>query len=149
MANKRRSKHGFKKYVFFHLRTVIKLPNFIYRRLWREKNLRSKSKPSVSTVPSTSLSSSTTTKRTLSVSSQKIVKKQKTYNNTSSACDAPLDAYSIIQNKLLLSLLSKTKCEVCDKKWKGKLRMNKREGLFVLLSFECNYCNNKICLSEY
>jgi hypothetical protein len=49
----------------------------------------------------------------------------------------------------LLSLLSKTKCESCDKQWNGKLHMNKREGLFVILSFECDYCNNKIWISEY
>ncbi|CAF4008459.1 unnamed protein product, partial [Rotaria sordida] len=90
---------------------------FVDRVRPRIKNLRSKSKPSASEVPATSASISTTNKRTLSTSSQKIVKKQKTYNNLSSDSDVPLDAYSIIQNNLLLKLLSKTKCELCEKQW--------------------------------
>jgi hypothetical protein len=113
------------------------------------KNLHARSRSSISKAPTTSSSPVITSKRTLSVSSKKIVKRQKTYNNSSSAADAPLDAYSIIQNQLLLSLLSKTKCELCDKQWNGKLHMNKREGLFVILSFECDYCNNKIQIGEY
>jgi hypothetical protein len=141
MANKRFSTHGYRKYVFLFMSSDM-TPNFIDRSLLRRKHVPSKSQSSAS-------SSLTTGKRASSVSSQKIVKRQKTYNNFSSVCDAPLDAYSIIQNKLLLALLSETKCEACDKKWNGKLYMNKREGLFVILSFECNYCNNKIYLSEY
>lgn len=128
---------------------TIKISNFIDRRRLLVKNLHARSKSSISTATTTPSSTATTSKRTLSVSSQKIIKRQKTYNNLSSVGDAPLDAYSIIQNQSLLSLLSKTKCETCDKQWNGKLHMNKREGLFVILSFECDYCNNKICLSQY
>ncbi|CAF2828095.1 unnamed protein product [Rotaria sp. Silwood2] len=121
---------------------------FIDRVRPRIKNLRSKSKSSESEVPTTSASSSTTSKRTLSTSSLKIIKKQKTYSNLSSDSDVPLDAYSIIQNNLLLSLLSKTKCALCEKQWDGKMHMNKREGLFVILSFECRFCNNKISINS-
>jgi len=128
---------------------TIKISNFIDRRRSFGENLPTRSRSSISKASITPSSSATTSKRTLSVSSQKIVKRQKTYNNSSSVCDAPLDAYSIIQNQSLLSLLSKTKCETCDKQWNGKLHMNKREGLFVIFSFECDYCNNKIWISEY
>ncbi|CAF5128209.1 unnamed protein product, partial [Rotaria sp. Silwood1] len=114
----------------------------------RIKNLRSKSEPSASEVPSTSASSSTTNKRTLPTSSQKIVKKQKTYSNLPSDSDVPLDACSIIQNNLLLTLLSKMKCALCEKQWDGKMHTNKREGLFVILSFECRFCNNKISINS-
>jgi len=154
MPHKRNSKRGYRKYVFSFTYSH-KIPNSICKSRSWAKNLRPKSKSTVSKSPLPSKqqlpssSSTTTNKRTLSVSSQKIVKRQKTHNTTSSVCDAPLDAYSIIQNQLLLALLSKTKCESCNKQWNGKLHMNKREGLFVILSFECDYCNNKICLSEY
>jgi hypothetical protein len=149
MGNKRRAKLSYRYYLFSYIPMTIKIPNFIDRHRRRGENLHRGSKSSISTAVTTTSSSETTSKRTLSVSSQKIAKRQKTYNIVSSVGSAPLDAYSIIQNQSLLSLLSKTKCETCDKQWNGKLHMNKREGLFVILSFECDYCNNKICLSEY
>ena len=150
MPNKRHLKHGYRKYVF-SLRSH-KMSNSIGRSQLYKRNLSSKSKSTEPKPPSQQVTSSSTTtsnKRTSSVSSKKIIKRQKTYNKTSSVCDAPLDAYSIIQNQLLLSLLSKTKCESCNKQWNGRLQMNKREGLFVILSFKCDYCNNIISLSEY
>jgi hypothetical protein len=149
MPNKQ---HGYRKYVF-SFTCNHKMPNSFDRSRSWAKNLHGKSKstipkPSSQSNQQTPSSSSTAgNKRTSSVSIKKLVKRQKTYNQTSTVSDAPLDAYSIIQNELLLSLLSKTKCECCYKQWNGKLQMNKREGLFVILSFECSNCNNEIRLS--
>lgn len=155
----------------------MRIFNYINRpsRTWA-KNLNSKSKSlaskiqsssssssissSASSSSSTSSSSSASTTQDQSISSStlpnsppllasslKIDKKATSYNKFPSTCDASLDVYSVIQNRLLVSFLSKTKCELCEKQWNGNVQMNKREGLFIILSFQCSYCKNIIVLS--
>ncbi|CAF4701676.1 unnamed protein product, partial [Rotaria sp. Silwood2] len=45
---------------------------------------------------------------------------------------------------MLHSLMCKTNCEGCGKRWNGTLNINKREGLFLILSFQCSTCQNII-----
>ncbi|CAF3595071.1 unnamed protein product, partial [Rotaria socialis] len=68
--------------------------------------------------------------------------------STSSKPDSnvPLDGYSIIQNQMLFALICKTNCEVCGSRWNGKMNINKREGLFLILSFQCSTCQNIITI---
>ncbi|CAF5189176.1 unnamed protein product, partial [Rotaria sp. Silwood1] len=40
--------------------------------------------------------------------------------------------------------MSKTNCEDCGKRWNGTMNIKKREGLFLILSFECSSCKNTI-----
>ncbi|CAF4701620.1 unnamed protein product [Rotaria sp. Silwood2] len=45
---------------------------------------------------------------------------------------------------MLHSLMCKTNCEGCGKRWNGTLNIYKREGLFLILSFQCSTCQNII-----
>ncbi|CAF4350274.1 unnamed protein product, partial [Rotaria sp. Silwood2] len=100
---------------------------------------------SMSTSQATTSNSSTTLKRSSLPSHEKITKRVKSdVSLTSSSSNVPMDSYTILQNQVLFSLMSKTNCEDCGKRWNGTMNIKKREGLFLILSFECLSCKNTI-----
>ena len=72
-----------------------------------------------------------------------------TSTTSKSDSNIPMDGYTIIQNQMLYSLMCKTNCEACGRRWCGELNINKREGLFFILSFECSTCKNIITVGKY
>ncbi|CAF2788287.1 unnamed protein product [Rotaria sp. Silwood2] len=56
--------------------------------------------------------------------------------------NVPMDGCSIIQNQVLFSLMCNTNCEGCANPWSGMMNINKREGLFLILSFRCSIYQN-------
>ncbi|CAF4668239.1 unnamed protein product, partial [Rotaria sp. Silwood2] len=109
-------------------------------------SLRSKN---ISTAQTTASNLTTSSIRSSLPSQQKITKKTKLdIASTSSKSDSnvPLDGYSIIQNQMLFAFVCKTNCEVCGSRWNGKMNINKREGLFLILSFQCSTCQNIITI---
>lgn len=90
-------------------------------------------------------------KRSSYASQQKITKKRKldiTSTSLNSDSNVPIDGYTIMQNQMLFSLMSKTHCAGCGNRWNGTMNISKREGLFVILSFQCLSCLNKITIGE-
>ena len=59
-----------------------------------------------------------------------------------------MDGYTIIQNQILFSLMSKTNCEACGNPWNGTMNISKREGLFLIICFQCLSCANKITIGK-
>ena len=105
----------------------------------------------ISTLQTTTSNSSTSLKRSSYASQQKITKKTKldiTSTSLNSNSNVPMDGYTIVQNQILFSLMSKTNCEACGSHWNGTMNINKREGLFVILSFQCSSCTNKITIGK-
>jgi ribosomal protein L44E len=92
---------------------------------------------------------STSLKRPSYASEQKITKKTKLdITSTSSNSNVPIDGYTILQNQMLFSLMSKTNCQGCGNRWNGTININKREGLFMILSFQCSSCKHAITIGE-
>ncbi|CAF1680898.1 unnamed protein product, partial [Rotaria magnacalcarata] len=103
----------------------------------------------ISTAQTTTSNLTTSSIRSSLPSQQKITKKTKLDTpSTSSKPDSnvPLDGYSTIQSQMLFALICKTNCEVCGSRWNGKMNINKREGLFLILSFQCSTCQNIITI---
>ncbi|CAF1612010.1 unnamed protein product [Rotaria sp. Silwood1] len=103
----------------------------------------------ISTTQTTTSNLTTSSTRSSLPSQQKIKKKTKldiTSTSSKSYSKVPLDRYSIIQTQVLLSLIFKTNCEACRNRWSGNMNINKREGLFLILSFQCSICQNIITI---
>ncbi|CAF3884014.1 unnamed protein product, partial [Rotaria sp. Silwood1] len=103
----------------------------------------------ISTTQTTTSNLTTSSTRSSLPSQQKIKNKTKldiTSTSSKSYSKVPLDRYSIIQNQVLLSLIFKTNCEACRNRWSGNMNINKREGLFLILSFQCSICQNIITI---
>ncbi|CAF1660373.1 unnamed protein product, partial [Adineta ricciae] len=103
----------------------------------------------ISTTQTTTINPSTSLKRSSSASQQKIIKKKKldlSSTSSNSNINIPMDGYTIIQNQILFSLMSKTNCEACGNHWNGTMNINKREGLFLIICFQCSSCANKITI---
>ena len=84
-------------------------------------------------------------------SQQKIKKKTKLDISSApskSDSNVPLDGYSIIQNQALFSFMCNTNCKGCGNRWNGMMNINKREGLFLILSFQCSICQNIITIGK-
>jgi hypothetical protein len=71
-----------------------------------------------------------------------------TSTSVNSNSNVPMDGYTILQNQVLFTLMCKTKCERCDNRWNGTIDINKREGLFMILSFQCSSCSNSINIGK-
>ncbi|CAF4243315.1 unnamed protein product, partial [Rotaria sordida] len=94
---------------------------------------------------------STSSKRSPLPSQQKIMKRTKLDITSTSAnpnSNVPMDGYTILQNQVLFTLMCKTNCEGCGNRWNGTININKREGLFVILSFQCSSCTNIITIGK-
>jgi hypothetical protein len=107
-----------------------------------------------SILPTTASNVSTSSKRSSLPSQQKITKRTKlditsTSANSNSNSDLPMDGYTILQNQILFTLMCKTNCEKCGNRWNGKININKREGLFLILCFQCSSCGNTITIGKY
>ena len=105
------------------------------------------------TTQTTTSNQSTSLKRSSLPSQQKITKRMKldttsTSLNSNSNSNVPMDGYTIVQNQILSSLMSKTNCEACGNRWNGTMNINKREGLFLILSFQCSSCANKVSIGK-
>ncbi|CAF3486716.1 unnamed protein product [Rotaria sp. Silwood1] len=100
-----------------------------------------------STIQTTISNLSTSSKRSSLPSQQKIMKRTKlNITSTSANSNVPMDGYTILQNQVLFTLMCKTNCEGCGNRWNGTININKREGLFVILSFQCSSCTNIITI---
>ena len=112
--------------------------------------IRSRAQPlSMSTSQAITSNSSTILKHSSLPSHEKITKRVKSdVSLTSSNSNVPMDGYTILQNQVLFSLMSKTSCEDCGKRWNGTMNITKREGLFLILSFECLSCKNIINIGK-
>ncbi|CAF1077732.1 unnamed protein product [Rotaria sordida] len=102
-----------------------------------------------STLEITTSNLSTSSKRSSLPSQQKITKRTKldiTSTSANSNSNLPMDGYTILQNQLLFTLMCKTNCESCGNRWNGTINIKKREGLFVILSFQCSSCTNTITI---
>ncbi|CAF3053373.1 unnamed protein product, partial [Rotaria sp. Silwood2] len=102
-----------------------------------------------STLRTTTSNPSTSSKRSSLPSKQKITKRIKldiTSTSANSNSNVPMDGYTILQNQVLFTLMCKTNCEGCGNRWNGTININKREGLFVILSFQCSSCKNTITI---
>jgi hypothetical protein len=116
-----------------------------------ERRIRSSARPlpTSTSQTTTSSNSSTTLKRSSLPSHEKIAKRMKSdVSLTSSNSNVPMDGYTIIQNQVLFSLMGKTNCEGCRKHWNGIMDIEKREGLFLILSFQCSSCRNIINIGK-
>ncbi|CAF4197707.1 unnamed protein product [Rotaria sordida] len=92
---------------------------------------------------------STSSKRSSLPSQQKITKRIKldiTPTSSNSNSNVPLDGYTIVQNPVLFSLMCQTNCRGCGNRWSGIMNIKKREGLFVILSFQCSSCKNTVTI---
>ncbi|CAF5033211.1 unnamed protein product, partial [Rotaria sp. Silwood1] len=76
-----------------------------------------------------------------------------TSNLTTSSTRSSLPSQQKIKNKTKLDITStssksysKTNCEACRNRWSGNMNINKREGLFLILSFQCSICQNIITI---
>ncbi|CAF1518925.1 unnamed protein product, partial [Rotaria sordida] len=102
-----------------------------------------------STIQTTTLDLSTSSKHSSLPSQHKIMKRTKldiTSTLSNSDSNMPMDGYTILQNQVLFTLMCKTNCEGCGNRWNGTININKREGLFVILSFQCSSCTNIITI---
>ncbi|CAF4076827.1 unnamed protein product, partial [Rotaria sordida] len=102
-----------------------------------------------STLRTTTSNLSTSSKRSSLPSHQKITKRTKldiTSTPANSNSNVPMDGYTILQNQVLFTLMCKTNCEGCGNRWNGTININKRDGLFVILSFHCSSCTNTITI---
>ncbi|CAF1154630.1 unnamed protein product [Rotaria sordida] len=102
-----------------------------------------------STLRTTTSNLSTSSKHSSFPSRQKITKRIKldiTSTSENSNSNVPMNGYTILQNQMLFSLMCKTNCQSCKNRWNGEMNINKREGLFVILSFQCLSCNNTITI---
>ena len=93
----------------------------------------------------------TTSKRSSLPSQQKITKRMKLdipSTSSNSTSNVPMDGYTIVENQVLFSLMCKTNCQGCGIRWSGIMNINKREGLFVILSFQCPSCENTITIGK-
>ncbi|CAF1352682.1 unnamed protein product [Rotaria sordida] len=127
-----------------------------YSKRLLTRNARQNVPPSASSLKSNTTSTLRTTTSNLSTSSkrslpsrQKITKRTKldiTSTSANSNSNVPMDGYTILQNQVLFTLMCKTNCEGCGNRWNGTININKREGLFVILSFHCSSCTNNITI---
>ncbi|CAF4080776.1 unnamed protein product [Rotaria sordida] len=116
-----------------------------YSKRLLTRNARQNVPPSASSLKSNTTSTLRTTTSNLSTSSkrslpsrQKITKRKKldiTSTSANSNSNVPMDGYTILQNQVLFTLMCKTNCEDCGNRWNGTINIKKREGLFVILSF--------------
>ena len=103
----------------------------------------------MSTSQATTSNSSTTLKHSSLPSHEKITKRmQLDISLTSSNSNVPMDGYTILQNQVLFPLMNKTSGEDCGKRWNGTMNIKKREGLFLILSFEYLSCKNIINIGK-
>ncbi|CAF4782972.1 unnamed protein product [Rotaria sp. Silwood2] len=63
-----------------------------------------------------------------------------TLNLTTSSTRSSLPSQEKITKK------NETNCEACGNRWSGNMSINKREGLLLILSFQCSICQNIITI---
>ena len=94
--------------------------------------IRSRAQPlSMSTSQATTSNSSTTLKHLSLPSHEKITKRVKLdVSLTPSNSNVPMDGYTILENQVLFSLMSKTSCEDCGKRWNGTMNIKNAKVYF-------------------
>jgi hypothetical protein len=102
----------------------------------------------ISTTQTTTLNQSTSSKRSSLPSQQKITKRIKLDTTSTSNSNVPMNGYTIVQNQVLFCLMSKTRCGDCGNCWNGTMNINKREGLFFSLLFQCSSCGNSVNIGK-
>lgn len=151
------SNKNMKRYVIISFHSDIL---FIYvllrcsRRISTKRMVQKRSveKPSAKPRAPTIASRATTSSTDLSLPSRQKLPKQPTQNRTAissaSYSNTPMDGYTIVQNQVLYSLMCKTKCEGCGNRWIGTMNTKKREGLFLIISFQCESCQKTVTIGK-
>ena len=118
----------------------------------RQKQLAAKSASSVTSKIDARAAITTATSVRQSLPSKEKLEKNKKINDvpnqTRSDENLPMDGYTIIQNQILYSLMRQTKCQGCGNVWNGVMATKKREGLFLLICFECVACKKAITIGK-
>ncbi|CAF2822948.1 unnamed protein product [Rotaria sp. Silwood2] len=129
---------------------MLQVPQRHYnRRLITRHNRQNIRAISTSSLQTTISNSSTSLKRLSLPSQQKITKRTKldiTSTSSNSTSNVSMDGCTTLQNQVLFSLMCKTNCEGCGNRWSGTMDINKREDLFLILSFQCSSCTNTITI---
>ncbi|CAM4845959.1 unnamed protein product [Rotaria magnacalcarata] len=119
-------------------------------QLTRQRQLPAKSSSSVTSKIDARAAITTASSVRQSLPSKEKIEKNKKINDvpnqTRSDENLPMDGYTIIQNQILHSLMRRTKCQGCGNVWNGAMTAKKREGLFLMLCFECAACKKVITI---